>query len=630
MSNETTVEKHEFQAEVQQVLHLMVHSLYSNKEIFLRELVSNASDACDKLRFAAVSDASLYGDDADLRIEVHVDKDAGTVTIRDNGIGMSSDEVVENIGTIARSGTRKFLDALTGDQKRDSQLIGQFGVGFYSGFIVADKVTLVTRKAGEEGGTRWESDGQGTYTLESVEKDTRGTDVVLHLKEDEKEFLEEWRLRSLIQRYSDHISFPIKMLKPASTDEDGNETSPATWEAVNQASALWSRPKSEISDEDYQAFYKHVSNDFNDPLTWAHNRVEGTQSYTTLLFLPKQPPFDMMMGGAKDERKGLKLYVRRVFIMDAAEQLLPAYLRFARGVVDSDDLPLNVSREILQENRLVSKIRASVTKRLLDMIERLTEDSEKYAEFWKHFGEVLKEGPVEDASNREKLLKLMRFASTESKDQTVGLDEYISRMKAEQDKIYYVTADSYQAASNSPHLEVFREKGIEVLLMHDRVDEWMMGHVREYDGKSFQSISKGDLDFSAMEGEDEKKQREETAKQAEPLAKRMAEILKDKVEEVRVSHRLKDSPACLVLKEHDMAVHMQSLMKQAGHSMPGSKPILEINPQHPLIQKADAEADEDRFADYSLLMFEQSWLAEGGLLDDPSAFVKRMNELLAS
>lgn len=629
MNNETTVEKHEFQAEVQQVLHLMVHSLYSNKEIFLRELISNASDACDKLRFAAVSDTSLYGDDAELRIEVHIDKDAGTVTIRDNGIGMTSEEVVENIGTIARSGTRKFLDALTGDQKRDSQLIGQFGVGFYSAFIIADKVTLVTRKAGEDMAVRWESDGQGTYTLEPVEKEGRGTDVVLHLKEEEKEFLEEWRLRSLIQRYSDHISFPIKMLRPATKDEDGNEESPAEWEAVNQASALWARPKSEITDEDYQAFYKHVSNDFNDPLTWAHNRVEGAQSYTTLLFLPKQPPFDMMMGGAKDERKGLKLYVRRVFIMDAAEQLLPAYLRFARGVVDSDDLPLNVSREILQENRLVSKIRASVTKRLLDMIERLTDDSERYAEFWKHFGEVLKEGPVEDASNREKLLKLMRFSSTQSKEPSVALDEYISRMKAEQDKIYYITADSYQAANNSPHLEVFREKGIEVLLMHDRVDEWMMGHVREYDGKSFQSIAKGDLDFSALEGEEEKKQREETVKQAEPLAKRMAEVLKDKVEEVRVSHRLKDSPACLVLKEHDMAVHMQSLMKQAGHAMPGSKPTLEINPQHPLIQKADAEADEDRFADYSLLMFEQSWLAEGGLLDDPSAFVKRMNQLLA-
>ena len=629
MTVQTNTEQREFQAEVQQVLRLMVHSLYSNKEIFLRELISNASDACDKLRFEAIKDSSLYGEDSELKIDIVVDKDAGTISIRDNGIGMSREEVIDNIGTIASSGTRRFLEALTGDQKKDAQLIGQFGVGFYSAFIVADQVTLTTRRAGSDTGVRWESDGSGTYTIEDAEVASRGTTVTLHLKDDERDLLDGWRVRSLVRRYSDHVAFPIRMEKDVA-DDDEQEAKAAEWEVVNQASALWTRPKSEISDDDYKSFYKHVAGDFNDPLTWAHNRVEGgAQSYTTLLYLPEKAPFDLMMG--REERRGLKLYVRRVFIMDAAEELLPMYLRFVRGVVDSDDLPLNVSRELLQDNRLVSKIKASVAKRVLDMLDDLATDDARYLDFWKQFGQVLKEGLVEDFSNRERLLKLARFASTETNgaEPTVSLAQYVSRMKGAQDKIYYITADNWNAASNSPHLEVFRKKGIEVLLMHDRVDEWVMGHLQEFDGKPFQSIAKGDIDLSNLEDEAEKKERESSEAEAKSLLERMAKVLADKVESVKVSHRLTESPACLVLSEHDMAVHMQALLKQAGHDLgAGSKPRLEINPTHPLIKRLEHESDDERFRNWSLILLDQAWLAEGGQLEDPAGYVRRLNGML--
>ncbi len=639
MTETAQPEQHEFQAEVRQVLDLMVHSLYSNKEIFLRELVSNASDALDKLRFEAVSDDSLYAGDSDLGINISFDKEASTLTIADNGIGMSHDELLENLGTIARSGTRKFLDSLSGDARTDSNLIGQFGVGFYSAFIIADKVSVTSRRAGQDEVWQWVSDGQGAFTLEAVDApDTaRGTQVVLSLKDEEGEFLADYRLRSLISKYSDHIAFPIRMPKvqapPAPAGDDADQDivdvpAEPEWEVVNQASALWSRSRQEIEDDEYKSFYKHVSNDFNDPLKWAHNRVEGNQSFTTLLYLPEKPPFDLMMG--REERHGLKLYVRRVFIMDAAEQLLPTYLRFVRGVVDSDDLPLNVSREILQDNALVKKIRASVVKRVLGMLEQVAEDADTYQPFWKGFGEVLKEGVVEDFSNQEKLLKLARFASTHNTDAepTTSLDEYLARMNSSQDKIYYVTADSHRAALNSPHLEVFRKQGIEVLLMSDRVDEWMMGHVREYDGKPFQSVAKGDLDLSNLEDEEAKKQREDKATEAAPLLERMKKALEDKVEKVKISTRLTDSPSCIVLAENDMALHMQQLMKQAGHEMPGSKPSLEINPDHPLVQRAGAVEDDESFAQWAHLLFDQALLAEGGQLDDPASYVKRVNQLL--
>ena len=627
-------EKREFQAEVRQVLDLMVHSLYSNKEIFLRELISNGSDACDKLRFAALSDDSLYGDRPELYLEIVQDKEARSISIYDSGIGMSHDELVDNLGTIARSGTRSFLASLTGDQQADAHLIGQFGVGFYSAFIVAEQVEVTSRAAGSDEAWRWVSDGQGEYTVEPAEGAPRGTTVKLTLKDGEEEFLEPFRVSALVRKYSDHIAFPIKLEKTVvETEGEGDEAEEVTrveTEVVNQASALWTRPKSEIEDEEYQAFYKHISHDFGDPLTWAHNRVEGNQSYTTLLFLPEQAPFDLLLG--REERTGLKLYVRRVFIMDAAEQLLPTYLRFVRGVVDSDDLPLNVSRELLQENALVRKIRSSVVKRVLDMIGKLAQDDDRYKDFWSQFGATLKEGPVEDFSNQEKLLKLMRFASTagDGDAQTTSLEDYIGRMKGGQDKIYFVTADSYQAASNSPHLEVFRKQGIEVLLMYDRVDEWMMGHVREFDGKPFQSVAKGDIDLSNMENESDKQAREQAEESAKPLIDRLGKALEGQVEEVRVSHRLTDSPSCLVLSEQDMAVHMQSLLKQAGHDMPGSKPRLEVNPEHPLVQKAEKESDDERFADWAFMLFDQALLAEGGQLDDPAAFVRRMNGLLLS
>ncbi len=617
-------ETHAFQTEARQILDLMIHSLYSNKEIFLRELISNASDACDKLRFEALADESLYGDQPELKIRVDFDQEAGTLTIADTGIGMSRDEIIDNIGTIARSGTRKFLESLTGDQKADAQLIGQFGVGFYSAFIVADKVTLISRRAGSDEAWRWESDGQGEFTLEPAEKAERGTEVILHLREEDKDFLDDFRLRDIIHRYSDHIGFPIEMRKR------GEEENKDEWEVVNEAKALWTLPKNEIKDEEYKEFYKHVSHDFADPLLWSHNRVEGNQSYTTLLYVPEKAPFDLFL--SRDEgRKGLKLYVRRVFIMDAAEQLLPLYLRFVRGVVDSDDLPLNVSREILQENKLVKSIRAGIVKRVLDMLSRLAkDDAEKYATFWNNFGEVLKEGIVEDMPNQGKVAKLLRFASTLNSDdaQTVSLDDYLSRMKPEQEKIYYLTADSWQAAIHSPHLEAFRKKGIEVLLLTDRVDEWMMGYFREYEGKPFQSIAKGDVDLGKLEDEKDKAEREAREKAADDLPERIQKVLEDKVSEVKVSHLLEDSPACLMLDEHDMAVHMQKLLQQAGHGLPASKPRLEINPLHPLLQRMKALQDEAEFSAWANLLFEQALLAEGGQLDDPAGFVQRMNRIL--
>jgi len=612
-----------FEAEVAQVLHLVTHSLYSHKEIFLRELVSNASDACDKLRFEALGKPELLAGDSDLHIDVSVDKDARTITIRDNGIGMTRDEVIANIGTIASSGTRKFLDALSADKKADANLIGQFGVGFYSAFVVADKVTLVTRKAdtatGE--GVRWESSGTGEYTLESVDATERGSAVTLHLKPEEDEFLQPWQLRSLIARYSDHIGFPIRM----PVEKDGKPMQ--EWEAVNQASALWTRPKAEIKDEEYQAFYKHISHDFSDPLAWTHNRVEGNQNFTSLLYLPEQAPFDLMMGG-RDERKGLKLYVKRVFIMDAAEQLLPAYLRFVRGVVDSDDLPLNVSREILQQNRNLEKLKSACTRRVLDLLDKLAKDEpEKFATFWRTFGNVFKEGLAEDFANKERIAKLLRFASTKSEGatQTVSLDDYIGRMKAGQESIYYITAESYAAAKGSPQLEALKANDVEVLLMVDRIDDWMMGHLTEYAGKKLRNVAKGDLELDKLGGASAEA-RKETEKAAEGVVKKLKELLGERVSDVRVSARLTDSPACIVLDEHDMGLAMQRLLKQAGHDVPASKPVLEINPAHALVKRI--ETDSAHASDLAALLLDQAQLLEGVALEDPAAYVRRVNALL--
>lgn len=623
MTTETQKETLEFQTEVRQLLGLMIHSLYSNKEIFLRELISNASDACDKLRFEALSNDALYDGDSELKIRVSFDKDKRTVTVSDNGIGMTREEVMENIGTIAKSGTRQFFDSLTGDQSRDMELIGQFGVGFYSSFIVADEVTLITRRAGAavDEAVCWVSDGEGSYTLEAVEKQSRGTEVVLHLREDEDEFLEAYRLRSIITKYSDHISLPIEM----ASMEEGKEDE---FESVNNASALWKCAKRDISDDEYKEFYKHVAHDFGEPLVWSHNQVEGTQSYTTLLYIPKQAPFDLW---DREHRHGIKLYVRRVFIMDDAENLMPQYLRFVRGLVDSDDLPLNVSREILQKNKFIDTIRAASVKKVLGLLENMVKnEAEKYAEFWAQFGRVMKEGPAEDFANRERIAKLLRFASTHSDtdEQSVSLEDYISRMQPEQEKIYYVTADSFAAAKNSPHLEVFRKKGIEVLLLHDRVDEWMVSHLTEFDGKALVSVAKGELDLGKLGDEGE----EESAKQVETefkdLVTRIQDALTDDVKEVRISHRLTDSPSCLVLEEHEMAVHLQQVMKQAGHALPNTKPILEVNPGHPLVVRLKDEQDQEKFSEWSHLLFEQAMLNEGGQLEDPTAFVKRMNAIL--
>jgi len=628
MSETPTVETHAFQAETRQVLHLMIHSLYSNKEIFLRELVSNASDALDRLRFTAIADDSVYEGDSDLRIEIEADEEAGTLTIRDNGIGMSRDEVMENIGTIAKSGTRAFLDRLSGDEKMDANLIGQFGVGFYSSFIIADKVTVQTRKAGEaaDAGVRWESDGGGEYSLESIEQDTHGTEVILHLKENEKEFLNSWTLKSLVSRYSDHIGFPIRM-------KEESEEGDAEWKDVNKASALWTLPKAEISDEEYQSFYKYLTHDMDDALCWAHNKVEGSQSYTTLLYIPETAPMDLML--QRDERTGLRLYVNRVFIMDAAQQLLPHYLRFVRGVVDSDDLPLNVSRELLQENELSGKIRSAVTRRSLDMIGNVAkDDSDQYEKFWVQFGAVIKEGVVEDFANRDRIAPLLRFASTrgDGDKHVVDLAGYIERMPEGQDAIYYITAENHQAAANSPHLEVFRKKGIEVLLMSDRVDEWMMAYFTEFDGKSFKSVAKGDINLGSIGQGDDKENQDEEAADADALdadlLKKIGDSLGDQVSEVRSSQRLTDSASCLVLGDQEMALHLQRLLEQAGQDVPDSRPVLELNPTHPLVEKLAGEEDEQNFANLSLVLFEQALLSEGANLEDPAGFVRRVNNLL--
>ena len=636
-----------FQAEVKQLLHLMVHSLYGNKEIFLRELISNASDACDHLRFEALADTALWENDPDLKIRVAYDKAARTLSVSDNGVGMSRDEVISNIGTIAKSGTREFFQSLTGDQAKDAHLIGQFGVGFYSSFIVADKVTLVTRRAGmtAEHGVRWESDGQGEYTLETVTRAGRGTEVVLHLREGEDELLSGFRLRSILRKYSDHITIPILMKKERlENDLDKDKNEPALKdedEQINQASALWARPKSEITEAQYQEFYKHVGHDFEAPLAWTHAHVEGKQEYTLLLYLPAHAPFDLW---DREHRHGVKLYVQRVFIMDDAEQLMPAYLRFVRGVIDSNDLPLNVSREILQESKTVEAIRAGCVKRVLSLLEDLSEkgvaraersdardgENDKYATFWNEFGRVLKEGVAEDHANKERIAKLLRFSSTreEKEDETVSLADYVSRMKEGQDKIYYITADSFGAARSSPHLEIFRKKRVEVLLMHDRVDEWVMANLTEFEGKKLQSVAKGDLDLGKLEDEAEKKEQEKEAGEFKELTDKIRKVLGEKVKEVRVTHRLTDSPACLVADPAAMSTNLERLLKAAGHKVPETKPTLEVNPHHPLVRALKDESDEKRFADWSHILLDQAVLAEGGQLDEPGAFVKRLNELM--
>ncbi|MGW8247025.1 MAG: molecular chaperone HtpG [Acidiferrobacterales bacterium] len=626
MSVETHKETLGFQTEVNQLLKLMIHSLYSNKEIFLRELVSNAADAADKLRFEALSDDALYEGDSDLAIDVSYDKAARTLTLRDNGIGMSRGEVVDNIGTIAKSGTRQFFESLTGDQAKDAQLIGQFGVGFYSSFIVADKVTLETRRAGltKEHGVRWESKGEGDYTLETIEKDTRGTVVTLHLREGEDEFLDGYRLRNIIRTYSDHITLPIRMKKEAMGEENTRDE----FETVNKASALWARPKNEITDDEYNEFYKHVAHDFDDPLTWLHSRVEGNQEYTSLLYIPKRAPFDLW---DRNSRHGIKLYVRRVFIMDDAEQLMPSYLRFVRGVIDSGNLPLNVSREILQHSKDIDAIRAGSTRKILGMLEKLAkDDTEKYSDFWKSFGKVLKEGIIEDDSNREQLARLLRFSSSHNVDdsETVSLTDYVSRMQDKQDKIYYVTAETWAAAKNSPHLEIFAKKDIEVLLLHDRIDEWLLQHLTEFDGKTLQSVSKGALDLGELEDKEEVKKQEETDKQFSSLVEKIQEALAEQVKAVRITHRLTDSPACLVSEEHDLGTNLERILKEAGQEVPKSKPILEINPEHPMVVRLNAKTDDTEIADWGQILFDQAHLAEGGQLEDPAAYVKRLNKLL--
>jgi molecular chaperone HtpG len=621
-----------FQAEVKQLLQLMIHSLYSNKEIFLRELISNASDAADKLRFEAINHASLFENDSELAIEVDVDKDARTITISDNGIGLSQQEAIDHLGTIAKSGTKEFFSRLSGDQQKDAALIGQFGVGFYSGFIVADRITVESRRAGlpADQGVRWESQGEGDFTVETIDKPQRGTRIILHLREGEDEFLSAWQIKSVIRKYSDHISLPIRMRKEK-WDEDKKEMVVRDeLETINQASALWARSKSDISDEQYKEFYKHVSHDYAEPLTWTHNRVEGRSEYTQLLYIPTKAPFDLW---DRNQRGGIKLYVKRVFIMDDAEQLMPVYLRFVKGVIDSNDLPLNVSREILQESRDVKVIREGSTKRVLGMLEELANADEqdkkdKYAGFWQEFGQVLKEGIGEDATNKERIAKLLRFASThnDSDAQNVSLGDYVSRMKDGQDKIYYVTADSFIAAKNSPHLEIFRKKGVEVLLLTDRVDEWMLSFLTDFDGKSLVSVAKGDLDLGKLEDEAEKKQKEETATDYKELVEKMKTSLTDKAADVRITFRLTDSPACLVAGEHELSGNLLRMLKAAGQKAPDSKPILEINPNHPLVQRLKYE--EAKFDDWTSILFDQAMLAEGGQLQDPAGFVKKLNDML--
>jgi len=627
-----------FQTEVKQLLHLMIHSLYSNKEIFLRELISNASDAVDKLRFEALSNADLYEADATLKIRIDVDEEKHTVTISDNGIGMSREEVIDNLGTIAKSGTGDFLNNLTGDQQKDSQLIGQFGVGFYSSFIVADEVLVESRRAGVDAGegVSWRSNGDGEFTVESIDKAQRGTSITLHLKSEEQEFASSHRLRSLVQKYSDHISLPVEMVKEEAPeyDEEGKvieskEPKPVEYETINEATALWTRPRKEIKKDEYNEFYKHISHDFQDPLTQSHNKVEGKLEYTSLLYTPSKAPFDLWN---REAPRGLKLYIQRVFIMDDADQFLPLYLRFIKGVIDSNDLSLNISREILQKEPIIDKIRGALTKRVLDMLGKLAKrkDASQYALFWKEFGQVLKEGPGEDFANKEQVAKLLRFSTTldDQDEQAHSLEGYVSRMQEKQEPIYYVVSETFNTAKNSPHLEVFRKKGLEVLLLSDRIDDWLMSHMQEFDGKKFQDIAKGELDLGEAENEENKKKQEEETTKYEDVLKRIKAILEEKVEDVRLTHRLTDSPACLVVGEYDMGSQMRRIMEAAGQNLPETKPNLELNPDHPLFLKLDQEQDDDRFEALSHLLFDQALLAEGGQLDDPSTFVKRLNKLL--
>ncbi|WP_337240651.1 molecular chaperone HtpG [Proteus faecis] len=613
-----------FQSEVKQLLQLMIHSLYSNKEIFLRELISNASDAADKLRFRALSDAALYENNGDLHVRISTDKEARTLTISDNGIGMTRDEVIDNLGTIAKSGTKSFLESIGQDQAKDSQLIGQFGVGFYSAFIVADKVTVRTRAAGESAdkGVFWESEGEGDYTVADIEKADRGTDITLHLREGEDEYLDDWRLRSIISKYSDHISLPVEI--ETKNEEDGT----VTWEKINKAQALWTRNKAEVSDEEYKEFYKHISHDFADPLSWVHNRVEGKQEYTSLLYVPSKAPWDLWN---REQRHGLKLYVQRVFIMDEAEQFMPNYLRFIRGLVDSNDLPLNVSREILQDSSVTRNLRSALTKRALQMLQKLAENKpEEYQAFWKEFGLVLKEGPAEDSSNIETIAKLLRFASThnDSDAQTVSLEDYVSRMVEGQEKIYYITADSYAAAKNSPHLELFRKKGIEVLLLSDRIDEWMMNYLTEFDGKSFQSVSKADESLDKLADEEKHAEQEETDKQLAPFVERIKTLLGDKVKDVKLTHRLTDTPAIVTTSADEMTTQMAKLFAAAGQEVPEVKYNFELNPNHPLVKQTAELTDEALFADWVNLLLDQALFAERGSLEDPNQFIRLVNKLL--
>lgn len=633
-------ETHGFQTEVKQLLQLMIHSLYSNKEIFLRELISNAADAADKLRFRALSNDSLYEGDGDLHVKLSIDKDAGTITIADNGIGMTKAEAIEHLGTIAKSGTKEFFGKLSGDQAKDSQLIGQFGVGFYSAFIVADKVTVRTRAAGTDKntGVEWQSAGEGEFTTTDIEKAERGTEIILHLRAEEKEFLDDWRLRSIVSKYSDHISIPVKMYKPEVPERDGPEVDgekgekipavPAAWEAVNKATALWTRDKSEVSDEEYKEFYKHISHDFTDPMTWAHNKVEGKTEYTSLLYIPAKAPYDLWN---RDQKHGLKLYVQRVFIMDDAEQMLPNYLRFVKGLLDSNDLPLNVSREILQDNKVSQAMRQGCTKRVLQMLEKIAKnDAERYQTFWGEFGNVLKEGPAEDFANKDKIAGLMRFASThnDSDVQNVSLADYIGRMQEKQEKIYYITADSYKAAKSSPHLEIFRKKGIEVLLMSDRIDEWLMSHLSEFEEKSLQSITHGALDLGDLEDEESKNALKEAEKQVSGLAERVKAALGDKVKDVKFTHRLTDSPACIVADQNGMTTQMIKLMQAAGQPVPDAQYHFELNPDHQLVKLLADVQDEEQFSQWTEVLFDQAALSEQGSLKDPASFVQNLNKLL--
>ena len=633
MTEATHMETHGFQTEVKQLLSLMAHSLYSNKEVFLRELISNAADAADKLRFKALSNADLYEDNGQLRVRLILDKEKQTLTISDNGIGMTRDQAIEHLGTIARSGTAEFFSHLSGDQTKDSQLIGQFGVGFYSAFIVADKVTVLSRAAGESSdrGVCWESDGSGSFSVADVDKASRGTDVILHLKAEESEFLDDWRLRSVIGKYSDHISIPVEMWEqPEAETEDGAEktVTAGEWKQVNRATALWTRTPRDIEDAEYQEFYKHISHDFEDALAWAHNKVEGSQEYTSLLYVPARAPWDMWN---REQKHGLKLYVQRVFIMDDAEQFMPTYLRFIKGVLDTNDLPLNLSREILQENKVTVQLRKACTKRVLSMLGKLAkEDSDKYQRFWAEFGNVLKEGPAEDYAHKEDIAKLLRFASThtESDAQSVSLEDYVSRMKEQQSKIYYIIADNYTAASKSPHLELLRKKGVEVLLLWERIDEWLMNHLTEFDGKQFVSVTQGDLQLGDLEDEESRKQQESLAEANQALVARVRQALSDKVKDVRISHRLTSTPSCVVTDSHGMSSHMMKLMQAAGQKVPEQKFILELNPEHALLKRIDAIADETLFGEWCELLLEQAQLAEQGGLQDPSGFVARLNRLL--